>query len=153
MNIYTSLIIDLSKYPVNRRKISGPAITASGANVTCGDRLRMYAKLDARGGVSDCSFEGEGCAISMASASLLTEEAKGKTPEEILQWGALQVFGWLGVELGGSRIKCGLLALETLQTGLKTIPTPRISIVPSKTPLDSFQKSSSKHHPANQDRE
>lgn len=67
----------------------------------------------------DCSFEGNGCAISIASASLLTEETKGKSLDEIFQWNALKIFELLGTELGPSRVKCGLLALETLQEGIK----------------------------------
>lgn len=97
-------------------------ITASGANVTCGDRVRVYATISPDQHITDCSFVGEGCAISMASASIITGEAKGKSLEEILEWNALQIFEWLGTELGPARIKCGLLALETLQEGIQRIP-------------------------------
>lgn len=136
--LYRDLIIDLSKNPLNLRAMPNAEATASGANPLCGDRVRMYAKFtsfchpepvegspkilkrvqDDNSIVADCSFEGEGCAISMAAASLLTEEAKGKMPEEILQWNILNIFEWLGTELGPSRVKCGLLALETLQQAL-----------------------------------
>lgn len=119
MNLYSSLIVDLSKNPLNKRAISDANITGSGANVTCGDRVRMYAKTDAQGKILDCSFEGEGCAITMASASLLTEEAKGKSLAEISELNSLNVFQWLGTELGPGRVKCGLIPLETLQEALK----------------------------------
>lgn len=119
MNLYTSLIVDLYKNPLNKRPMPDTDIAGSGANVTCGDRVRIYAKTDAHGKISDCSFEGEGCAITIAAASLLTEEIKGKTPEEILQLGTLDVFKWLETELGPGRVKCGLLPLETLQEALK----------------------------------
>lgn len=120
MQLYRDFIIDLYKQPLNRRAITDADITASGANVTCGDRVRVYAKTGKDGALADISFEGEGCAISIAAASLLTEEARGKMPEEILSWNALAVFKWIGSELGPSRVKCGLLALETLQSGIKS---------------------------------
>lgn len=121
MNLYTQLIIDLSKNPANRRALPDANCSASGANVTCGDRVRMYAKMLRQAQhdiLADCSFEGEGCAISTAAASLITEEAKGKTATEISAWDSLKIFELLGTELGPSRIKCGLLPLETLQSAL-----------------------------------
>ena len=117
MDIYRNFIIDLYKNPLNKRKIANADITSSGANVTCGDRIRIYAKIDAKGKIKDISFEGEGCAISIASASLLTENAKGETLKKIAKWNYNDIFKWLGTELGPNRIKCGLLALETLQKG------------------------------------
>lgn len=125
MEMYHELIIDLYKNPLNKRVISNPDSTKSGANVTCGDRLRVYVKFaDTNGGsstkkIEDVSFEGEGCAISIAAASLVTENAKGKTADEIVTWATPQIFEWLETELSPARIKCGLLALETLQHALK----------------------------------
>ncbi|MBI4994831.1 iron-sulfur cluster assembly scaffold protein [Candidatus Peregrinibacteria bacterium] len=121
MNIYRSLIIDLYKNPLNKRKIVNADLTSSGANVTCGDRVRIYAKCNKNGKIKDVSFEGEGCAISIAAASLLTENAKGKSLKQILKWDKENIFDWLGIELGHARIKCGLLALETLQQGIQKI--------------------------------
>lgn len=118
MELYSELIIDLYKNPLNKRAIGDAQIKASGANVTCGDRFRLYAKIDAAGIIKDCSFEGDGCAISVAAAALVTEEAKGKTPAQIAAWGSAEIFEWLGTELGPARIKCGLISLETLQKGL-----------------------------------
>lgn len=119
MSLYRSLIIDLYKNPLNKRKIKDADFTASGANVTCGDRIRIYIKLNKNGKIQDASFEGEGCAISIASASLLTEKSKGKTQAQIAKWNVENIFELLGTTLGPNRIKCGLLALETLQQGLE----------------------------------
>lgn len=121
MDIYTSLIIDLYKNPLNKRQMPDATISHSGANVTCGDRVRIYARLGKDGIIKDASFEGEGCAISIAASSLLTEEAKEKNIAEITKWNFQQVFEWLGTELGPARVKCGLLALETLQEGIKRL--------------------------------
>lgn len=121
MDIYRSLIIDLYKNPLNKHKIKDADFTASGANVTCGDRVRIYIKLNKNGKIADVSFEGEGCAISIASASLLTEKAKGKTFAQISKWNSKNIFELLGTELSPNRIKCGLLALETLQNLFKRL--------------------------------
>lgn len=118
--LYRDFIINLYKNPLNKRAIPKADITHSGANVTCGDRVRIYVKLKNES-IDDISFEGEGCAITFASASLLTENAKGKTLDEIIPWNSVTVFGWLEIELGPARIKCGLLPLETLQEGIKKI--------------------------------
>lgn len=117
-------IIDLYKNPLNKRKIRNANLTASGANPMCGDRVRIYAKVNKKGVIQDISFEGEGCTISIAAASLLTEKAKGKPIGAIKKWGQKNIFKWLGTELGPSRLTCGLLALETLQTALKSPKIP-----------------------------
>lgn len=119
MDLYRDAIIQLYKNPLNKRPIPHADASGIGTNPMCGDRLRVYAKIGPGGKISDISFEGEGCAIFIAAASLLTEEAKGKSLEEISQWGTLHVFEWLGTELGPSRVKCGVLPLETLQEALK----------------------------------
>jgi len=116
--MYRELIIDLYKNPENKRAIADADLTNNGANLTCGDHVRIYVKLD-EDTISDISFEGEGCAISIASASLLTNEAKGSKMGVVANWGAKEIFDWLGTELGPARIKCGLLALETLQGALQ----------------------------------
>lgn len=116
MNQYRDLIIDLYKNPLNKRVIKNADITVSGANTTCGDHFRIYVKLMRGGKIKDISFEGEGCAISIAAVSLLTQEARGKTFKEISKWDDATVFKWLGTEIGPSRVKCGLLALEILKT-------------------------------------
>lgn len=122
MNYYRDIIIQLYKNPLNKRAIPHADFTGSGMNPTCGDRIRIYAQQGPGGALTDVSFEGEGCAIMMAAASLLTEEAKGKTLAEIFEWNSLHVFEWLGTELGPSRVKCGILPLEALQEAIKRKP-------------------------------
>ncbi len=121
--MYSDLIIDLSKHPLNKRTIEKPTTTHSGANVTCGDHVRMYVLMvtgaDGEEKIKDCSFEGEGCAICMATSSLLTEHAKGKTVKEIVSWNIETVFEFLEAEIGASRIKCAALPLEVIQGAFK----------------------------------
>ncbi len=78
--LYQEVILGHSKRPRNFRAIEG-ALHANGYNPLCGDKVTIYVKLDGNR-ISDVSFQGSGCAISTASASLLTESLKGKTREE-----------------------------------------------------------------------
>ena len=80
----------------------------------------MQLQLDAEGLITDVAFSGRGCAISQASASLLTDELRGKRAEEITVLGSQYVMELLGVEVGPSRIHCALLGLETTQKALAT---------------------------------
>lgn len=115
MDIYLEQIIDLAKNPLNKKAMSDADKTHSGVNVTCGDHVRIYLKID-KDKVTDASWEGEGCAISTAAASLLTEELKGKTVQEIKAFTQDDLFKMLGIEkLGPGRVKCVTLSLETLR--------------------------------------
>jgi SUF system NifU family Fe-S assembly protein len=80
--LYQEVILDHSKRPHNYRVMEGADYHADGYNPLCGDRVRIYLKLKGDR-ISDISFQGSGCAISTASASILTETLKGKTPAEL----------------------------------------------------------------------
>ncbi len=80
--LYQQTIIEHSKHPRNRRQPDDFNREALGKNPTCGDALVVYLRLSAEGLVEDCAFVGEGCAISLASASMMTEIVKGKTEAE-----------------------------------------------------------------------
>jgi nitrogen fixation protein NifU and related proteins len=86
-DLYQEVIIDHSRRPRNFRELEGATRTAEGVNPLCGDQLTLYVKL-ADGRIADIAFQGTGCAISQASASLMTTELKGKKEEE-----ALALFG------------------------------------------------------------
>ena len=118
MELYAEQIVDLYKHPLNKRVMPNADITHSGANVTCGDYVRVYLKLDGEK-IADASFEGNGCAISIAAASLLTDALKGKTIVEISIMKIDDMLELLGTTLGPARVKCGILCLETAQEGIK----------------------------------
>jgi nitrogen fixation NifU-like protein len=80
-DLYQELIVDHSKKPRNHRKLEGVNHQATGYNPLCGDRFSVYLNLDGDI-IRDISFEGSGCAISTASASIMTETLRGKTKEE-----------------------------------------------------------------------
>ena len=81
-SLYRDVIVDHNRSPRNFRRIEPPRQDAEGHNPLCGDKLHVYLKLET-GVVSDISFEGSGCAISIASASLMTEALMGKTVQEV----------------------------------------------------------------------
>lgn len=115
MNPYSETIIDLAKHPLNRGEMEDATHTASGVNLTCGDHVRIYLKVE-RNEIEEATWEGEGCAISTASASILTEELKGKSLEEMKAFSKDELFELLELEgLGPARVKCVTLALETAQ--------------------------------------
>ncbi len=80
-DLYQDIILDHGRHPRNFRKLDGASHVAQGHNPLCGDRVTVFLKLDGDR-ISDVSFEGRGCAISTASASLMTEIIKGKTLAE-----------------------------------------------------------------------
>ena len=86
-DLYQEVVIDHARRPRNFQKLENPTCTAEGFNPLCGDHLTLYVKLG-DGVIEDIAFQGDGCAISMASASLMTTAVKGKKPEE-----ALAIFG------------------------------------------------------------
>ena len=81
-DLYQEVILDHGKSPRNFRPLENPSCLAHGNNPLCGDMLVVYLNLDSDGRIEDVSFQGEGCAISVASASMMTEILKGKTRDE-----------------------------------------------------------------------
>ena len=81
--LYQEIILDHGKNPRNLRKTDNFNKDAKGHNPLCGDKVHIYLKLDENKKVEDISFEGEGCAISMASASIMTDLVKGKEEKEV----------------------------------------------------------------------
>lgn len=138
-DLYQDLILDHSKRPHNFRIIEGANHEALGHNPLCGDRLMLYLAVDG-GTIRDVSFQGSGCAISVASASIMTDMLKGKTLPE-----AQTLFGYMhgactgadvaalnvheddadrmqalaGVRNYPIRVKCATLPWHTLQSALK----------------------------------
>lgn len=118
MELYTEAIVDLAKNPLNRHSTEQATHTGSGINTTCGDHLRLYLVLE-DGIVKEASWEGDGCAISIASASVLTEELKGKTLQEVAQFDQAALMNIMEIPtLGPARVKCLTLCLETLQSAI-----------------------------------
>ncbi len=117
MSLYQDQILDHYRNPRNFGSLEMPTHRAEAKNPTCGDALSMDIAVQ-NGTISDVRFSGSGCAISQASASLLTEYVKGKPVEAARAIEPKVVLELLGVALSPARLKCGLLSLETLKKTL-----------------------------------
>ncbi|MFZ1626311.1 MAG: SUF system NifU family Fe-S cluster assembly protein [Candidatus Moraniibacteriota bacterium] len=117
MSIYQDQILDHYRNPRHYGSLEAPTHRAAAKNPTCGDALCMDLRIR-HGTISDVRFTGSGCAISQASASLLSEYVHGKSVEEALTIEPAAVLELLGVALSPGRLKCGLLSLETLKKSL-----------------------------------
>jgi nitrogen fixation protein NifU and related proteins len=116
-DLYRELILDHSQHPHNHGEIPEADISYEDSNPLCGDKIRIDIKL--RGDViEDVKFNGKGCAISQASASLLTDEIIGKTLDAVRKLDKQFVLEMLGIPLGPSRIKCALLPLKVIKAGV-----------------------------------
>ena len=139
-DLYQDLILDHGKHPRNFHALPNANHEALGHNPLCGDKINLYVLVDKQGVIQDIGFQGSGCAISVASASMMTEMLKGKTKEE-----AAKLFDYLHKSCTGQpaddkgldedatdrikalagvrdypiRVKCATLAWHTLQAALK----------------------------------
>ena len=115
--LYRDFILDHYRNPRNAGTLERPDATFEDLNPLCGDKIRMDLRIR-DGVVEDVKFQGRGCAISQASASLLTEEVKGKRIEDIDKIGKDEVLGNLGITISAVRLKCALLGLKVLKEAL-----------------------------------
>jgi nitrogen fixation protein NifU and related proteins len=117
MDIYRENILDHYRNPRNWGLRDDYEIKEEGINTLCGDKVVVQVSVE-KGKVADMRFEGQGCAISCAVASLLSEKIKGQTMEKIKEMGMKNIEEWLGLEVPAMRVKCATLALETVQLAL-----------------------------------
>ncbi len=117
--LYQEFIIELYKHPLNFRKISGADRRAFAQNQTCGDSIEIFLKT-VNGIVTDAAFQGSGCAISQASASLFTDFLKGKKVSELEKIGRDDLLGLIKIDLSKnpSRMKCALLPLDAMRKAI-----------------------------------
>lgn len=128
-DLYRDYILEHYRRPHNFGVLDGATNSQEGANPLCGDRITMQLRV--RGGVLDgVGFTGRGCAISQASASLLTDEVKGKDVEQAASMSTADVLELLGIEISPARMKCALLSLETLQGALQPAAGPAAAPAP-----------------------
>ena len=113
-DIYKDIILDYYRNPRNFGDLPDADVRAKDSNPLCGDIIEMQLKIG-DGKIDEIRFKGKGCAISQASASMLTELAKGKTLDQIKAMGKTDVLNLLGIDPGPTRIKCALLGLKVLK--------------------------------------
>ena len=117
-DLYRDEILEHYRNPHNFGTLDEPTTVKEGANPLCGDRITLMLGIDDSGNVADVKFTGRGCAISQASASMLTDEIKGKTLEDIGVLHSQDVLDLLGIEISPARLKCAMLSHDTLQKAL-----------------------------------
>jgi len=116
-DLFSEIILEYYKEPINFGKIKEPNLTGRGGNISCGDTIELYITFDGSK-VKNAMFEGQGCAISRAGSCILTEKIKGMEVNDILKIQADEIFE----ELGGviqTRAKCALLALHVIKKSLE----------------------------------
>ncbi|MEI6778709.1 MAG: iron-sulfur cluster assembly scaffold protein [Chloroflexales bacterium] len=118
-DIYREQILEHSKYPHNFGSLDTPSISHEELNPLCGDKVRMDVQI-ADGVITDVRFSGKGCAISQASASLLTDELVGMSVDAAKVYSKDDLLELIGIPLGKNpvRLKCALLSLKALKAGL-----------------------------------
>jgi len=117
-DLYREVIIDHYKNPQYRGKLEPNDISFEDDNPLCGDHIRIDLRIDKDGRVNEARFDGHGCAISQASADLLTESIIGKPLEELKSLNKQDILDLLGIDLGPVRLKCALLSLKVLKAGV-----------------------------------
>lgn len=116
-DIYSEIILDYYKYPRNKGPLPDATNSAQEDNPLCGDKISMHLKI-ADNKIIDIKFEGEGCAISQAATSMLTEDLKGKSLEYAQEFSNDQMIELLNIPISPGRMKCALLGLKTTKQAL-----------------------------------
>ncbi len=119
-NLYRDFILEHYREPHNRGVLEPHDLHFADSNPTCGDEMSMTLRLDeARERVADVAFDGRGCAISQASASILSDDLRGLTLGELRELDPAEVVANLGVPIGPARLKCALLVYKVLQGAVR----------------------------------
>jgi nitrogen fixation NifU-like protein len=130
-DLYRDYILEHYRRPHNFGVIEDASASYEGANPLCGDRITMM--LGVRNGVVErVGFTGRGCAISQASASLLTDEIKGKPIAQVAALSNDDVLDLLGIDISPARLKCAVLSLDTLQHALEDLGESETPGVPDE---------------------
>ena len=118
-DLYRELILEHYKHPHNAGTLDHPDVSQEEYNPLCGDRVRIDLQIE-DGIIKDVRFQGRGCAISQASASLLTDEILGKSEADVQAFGKEDMLALIGIPLDKNpvRIKCALLPLKALKVGV-----------------------------------
>ena len=117
-DFYRENILDHYRNPRNKGRLDNPTHMHEEHNPLCGDVIHIDLHVNDEDVIEEVRFEGDGCAISQASASMLTEMIQGKTLEEAKQVSKDDILEALGIDIGPVRLKCALLSLKVLKAGV-----------------------------------
>jgi nitrogen fixation NifU-like protein len=116
---YVENIVDHYEHPRNKGRMEDADVQLGGGNPGCGDLITLYLKVADGDRIAELRFEGEGCTISQAGGSIVTEAAQGLTLDEVMALGLDTMTEEMGDEIVRSRVRCATLALGTLQAAVE----------------------------------
>jgi nitrogen fixation NifU-like protein len=114
-DLYREYILEHYKRPHNWGELESPDLEAEDLNPLCGDQLKVQLLLDDEHRITDIAFSGHGCAISQASASMISDEVKGMKVEDLMNLDRSSVLDLLGIDISATRMKCAMLSLKVLK--------------------------------------
>jgi nitrogen fixation NifU-like protein len=117
-DFYRENILDHYRNPRNKGRLENPTHAHEEHNPLCGDVIHIDLHVNGENVIDQVRFDGQGCAISQASASMLTEMLQGKTLDEAKELSKEDILEALGIEIGPVRLKCALLSLKVLKAGV-----------------------------------
>ena len=115
-DLYREQILEHYKHPQNFGALDDADLEFEDTNPLCGDELKVQLKVDADGRVEDVRFAGQGCAISQASASMVSDEIKGMPVDDLVRLDKSFVLDLLGIDISATRMKCALLSLKVIKS-------------------------------------
>lgn len=117
-DLYREIIIDRYKNPHHKGRLNDSSFAFEDENPLCGDHIHIDLIVDNKGKVVDAKFDGQGCAISIASADLLLESIQGQHIDDLKKLTKQDILDLLGIELSPVRLKCALLSLKVLKAAV-----------------------------------
>lgn len=122
---YIEYLLDHYQNPRHKHRMENADVQLGGGNPGCGDLITIYLKVDDHDRITDASFEGEGCTISQAGGSIITDMLSGMTLEEVKELGTSTMIDEMGEEIVKSRVRCATLALGTAQAAVERLLADR----------------------------
>jgi len=135
---FIDFILDHYENPRHHGAMENPDVVMRGGNPGCGDVVTLYLRLDGGERIADVSFEGEGCTISQAAASIIAEKVIGKTLADVTAMDAQIVVDEMGREVVANRLRCATLALNTLKAAEKKYRAGQAAKNAVDAPLENF---------------